>query len=69
MTLSGTELADTWISPNGTFYALVAMDVDKFKGAISKMNNLSETVRKAVEERADKSFGELDDEIDQERNK
>ena len=68
-TLSGTELEDTWISPNGTFYALVAMDVDKFKGAISKMGSLSDSVRKAVEERADKSFGELDEEIDQERNK
>ena len=67
MTLSGTELEDTWPSPNGTFYALVAMDVDKFKGAISKMGNLSDSVRKAVEERADKAFGELDEEIDKER--
>ena len=68
MTLSGTELADTWISPNGTFYALVTMDVDKFKDTISKMGNLSDSVRKAVEERADKAFGELDEEIDKERN-
>ena len=67
MTLSGTELEDTWVSPNGTFYALVAMDVDKFKGAISKMGNLSDSVRKAVEERADKAFGELDEEVDKER--
>jgi hypothetical protein len=69
MTLSGTELVDTWVSPNGTFYALVAMDVEKFKGAVSKMNNLSDSVRKAVEQRADKAFGELDEEIDKERTK
>jgi hypothetical protein len=61
MTLSGTELIDTWISPNGTFYALVAMDVDKFKDAVGKMGTLSESVRKAVEDRADKAFGELDE--------
>jgi hypothetical protein len=66
-TLYGTELEDTWISPNGTFYALVAMDVEKFKDAVSKMNNLSESVRKAVEERAEKAFEELDTEIDKER--
>jgi len=59
-TLSGTELADTWISPNETFYVLVVMNVDKFKGAVSKMSNLSEEVRKAVEDRADKAFEELD---------
>jgi hypothetical protein len=67
MSLSGTEVEDTWISQSGTFYALVAMDVDKFKNAVSKMNNLSESVRKAVEDRAQKSFEELDEEIDKER--
>jgi hypothetical protein len=69
MTLSGTELVDTWVSPNGTFYALVTMDVEKFKDSVSKMNNLSDSVRKAVEQRADKAFGELDEEIDKERTK
>jgi hypothetical protein len=67
MTLSGTEIEETWITPNGTFYALVAMDVEKFKGAVSKMTNLSQSVRKAVEERADKAFEELDTEIEKER--
>lgn len=67
MTLSGTELIDSWISKNGTYYALVVMNVDKFKDSISKMKNLSESVRQAVIERADKAFGELDQEIDKER--
>jgi len=64
MTLTGTELQDTWVSLNGTFYALVAMDVDKFKDSVSKMGNLSDSVRKAVSERADKSFEELDENTD-----
>ena len=63
MTLAGTELTETWISSNGTFYALVSMDVEKFKGAVSRMGNLSESVRKAVEERADKAFEELDNSV------
>lgn len=66
-TLSGTELVDTWISPNGTYYVLVVMNVDKFKDAISKMSNLSDSVRKAVEERADKAFEDLDTEIEKQQ--
>ncbi len=60
MSLSGTELVETWISKNGTFYALVALKVEKFKGAVSRMNVLNEGVRKAVIDRADKAFAEMD---------
>jgi hypothetical protein len=67
MTLSGTEVSGIWLSPNGTFYALATMDVEKFKAAISQMNNLSESVRKAVIERADEAFDELDLEIENSR--
>jgi hypothetical protein len=67
MTLSGTEVSGIWLSPNNTFYALVTMDVEKFKVAISKMDNLSESVRKAVIERADDAFKELDQEIEDSR--
>jgi len=61
-TLSGTEHRDTWISNNGTWYALVVLDLDKFEDSLAKMNNLSESVRKAIQERAAASFGESDDE-------
>jgi hypothetical protein len=66
-TLAGTEQVDTWISPNGTMWVLVALDVEGFKGAIQKMGQLSESVRKAVVERADKAFDELDKAIDKSR--
>lgn len=60
MNLSGTELVDTWISKNGTMWALCRLDVEGFKNTVNKMTQLSESVRRAVEERADKAFEELD---------
>ncbi|AKU90443.1 LPP20 family lipoprotein [Vulgatibacter incomptus] len=62
--LSGTTLVDSWISKTGTFYALVALDVEGFKDAVSKMENLSERVRAAVVQRADRAFEDLDRQID-----
>lgn len=63
-TLSGTQLIDSWISSSGTFYALVALDVEQFKGAVAQMKSLSESVRTAVIERADKAFEDLDRQLD-----
>ena len=60
MTLSGTELQDTWISNTGTLYTLVCLDVEKFKNSLSQMSQLNEQVRQAVVERANKAFNELD---------
>lgn len=62
MTLSGTTLQDSWISKNGTLYTLVALDVERFNDSISRMTNLSETIRTAVRERAGAAFRELDEE-------
>jgi len=67
MTLSGTEHKDSWISGNGTYYALVILSVEKFKDVVNNMNKLPESVRKAVIERADKAFEELDTEIDKKK--
>jgi hypothetical protein len=67
ISLSGTEMTDSWISQNGTFYALVALDLEKFEDSVRRMDQLSESVRKAVVERAEQSFAELDDEIESER--
>jgi len=61
MTLSGTALQDTWVAHDGTMFTLVALDVDTFKDSLSNMSNLSETIRRAVKERADASFQELDE--------
>lgn len=63
MTLSGTEQKETWISDPGTLYVLMCLDVEKFTNAVGGMSQLSENVRKAVVERAEKAFDELSQEI------
>jgi len=69
LTLSGTEMVDSWISQSGSFWVLARLDVDGFKDAVGRMNQLSETVRQAVVERADKAFAELDQEIEAQSSK
>ncbi len=61
MDLSGTSLQDTWMSPSGTLYVLVALDVETFNKSMSEMQNLSETIREAVQDRAEDSFRELEE--------
>ena len=57
--IAGSELRDTWVSPNGNFYALVCMDADKFKSQLNAMSQLNETLREAITNRAEKAFDEL----------
>lgn len=60
ITLSGTRQDDHWVSETGTLYVLMTLDVDDFKDAVDGMGQLNEDVRKAVRERADEAFRELD---------
>lgn len=60
MTLSGTEIVDSWTSNTGTYYALCRLNVDGFKDTVRRMSSLSESVRQAIVDRADKAFEELD---------
>jgi hypothetical protein len=69
MTLAGTEHTDSWVSENGTYYALVALDIEKFSDSVGRMDQLSESMRRAVVERAERAFGDLDQEIERERDR
>ena len=64
MTISGTVQKEIWVGKNGIYYVLVTLDIEKFKNIVQNMHSLPESVRKAVVQRADKAFGELDREID-----
>jgi hypothetical protein len=68
MSLTGTEVKDTWVSRSGTYYALMVLDLERFENSVERMDRLDEGVRKAITKRAKESFGELSDEIDSERN-
>lgn len=61
-TLSGTEVNETWISGKGTFHSLVCLNVERFKNTVSEMNQLSEHIRRAVVERAERAWDDLDSE-------
>jgi hypothetical protein len=63
-TLSGTQVAATWMSKTGTLWMLVKLDPAAFNKALSGMKQLDETVRRAIVERADKAFKELDEATD-----
>ncbi len=60
LTLSGSQVEETFVSETGTFWALVVLDVNAFKDSLHKANELNDAVRAAIVERADKSFHELD---------
>lgn len=62
ISLTGTEIQDTWISDSGTYYTLMVLDVEKFEESVSGMQRLSENVRRAITERAEAAFADLDDE-------
>lgn len=64
VTLPGTHLQDTWVSNNGTWYALMVLDMDAFKESLKNNNQLDEQTRAAIVERADKAFGEIDRETE-----
>ncbi len=66
VSLTGTEVIDTWISSSGTFYSLIAIDLASFKDAVGKLDALNEEVRAALEARAKQAFAELDDALDKE---
>ncbi len=63
LNLTGAEMVDSWISNSGKYYVLARLDVAEFKGIVGSMSQLSEKVRAAVTERADKAFADLDKEV------
>ncbi len=60
-TIEGTEVNQTWISGQGTFWALVSMNAAAFGEQLKQMKSLDEAIRAAVAARAEKAFSELDD--------
>ena len=60
-TIEGTQVNQTWISGQGTFWALVSMDAAAFAEQLKQMKSLDEAIRAAVAARAEKAFSELDE--------
>ena len=63
-TLNGTTVQQTWVSPVGQLYMLVALDVEAFQNSVRDMDEMSDRLRTFIDSRARKSFTELDEEME-----
>ncbi len=59
-TISGSKLQASWVSPNGTYYAMVSLDLAPIETAIKQDLSPAETQRQDLDSRADAAFSELD---------
>lgn len=64
ISLPGTEVVDSWISENGTYYVLVVLSMDRFKDSVQTINDLSETMKSHLLEKANKSFDDLEKNVE-----
>ncbi|MBN2344448.1 MAG: LPP20 family lipoprotein [Deltaproteobacteria bacterium] len=62
VTLNGSRMIDSWIAPDGTFYALMALDKGDFTTAITESAQMEEPVRQVVLAVTPKLFSAYDDE-------
>jgi hypothetical protein len=62
MSLSGTRMAQYWIGPDSTYYALMTLGIDDFKSSVQQVPNLEEPLKQAVLQNATKAFAIHDDE-------
>ena len=63
-TLTGVQIIDHWEHPyRNQLYSLARLDLQKFKQNLDQYKQLSESVRKAVKDRADKLHEKLELEI------
>ncbi|MCP4678777.1 MAG: hypothetical protein GY854_25475 [Deltaproteobacteria bacterium] len=60
ITLNGTRMIESWMSPTGEYFALVVLSVEDFSSAIESSTGLDENIRTTVLEGAPKLFSELD---------
>jgi hypothetical protein len=62
VTLSGVQVVDHWIHPDGTVYALAQLDLQTFKDNMDKAKELSASVRDYVRKNAEKAHMDLEKE-------
>jgi hypothetical protein len=63
MTLSGTRMAKYWVGKDGTYYALMALELEAYSSAIQGAQNIEPPLRDALVERARRSFSARDTEV------
>jgi hypothetical protein len=58
--LSGIEIVDHWLHPDGTTYSLARLDMDGFADQLSNAQELNEKVKEQVKRAAAKAFADLE---------
>jgi len=65
MSLRGSTIVDHWQNPNnGELFSLAKVDLEHFQKNLKQYNDLSKQIRDQIKQQAEKSFDELDKEID-----
>jgi len=59
-TLSGVQIIDHWVHPDGTWYALAELDLAAMNGALDRARDLDGKVRDFVRKNAERSMASLD---------
>jgi len=60
ISLQGSRMVESWISPKGDFYALMAMNMSDFTGVLQNDSSLDPDIRNAVLNNAHKLFSDSD---------
>jgi len=63
MTLSGTRMAQYWIGKDGTYYALMALDLEAYSSALQNADSVEPPLKQALIDRAKKTFSSRDTEV------
>ena len=61
MTLVGVKVEDTYVSPDGSFWVMVFMDLDSFRDQVRSLDQYDEGMRKEILGRAEEFLREPDD--------
>lgn len=61
-TLSGVQVVNHWVAPDGTWYALAELDLENFTDNLNKMNELNAQVRDYVRKNAERVHMDLEKE-------
>lgn len=61
-TLSGVQVVNHWVAPDGTWYALAQLDLENFTDNLDKMKELNSQVRDYVRKNAERVHMDLEKE-------
>ena len=67
-TLSGVQIVDHWVHPDGTWYALAQLDLESFTKNLQKMKELNAEVRDYVRKNAERVHMDLEREEEKHSN-